>query len=125
NLVIAQLLTSSQLGNTSQVDQQEAFGIVNEVLECRLNGFSGGIPRPFERADEHFGQRTSRMVIRLRHWNMPQARIINEQPVGQIAFFVDDPDDGIEKGATRVTTRPRACLMREDERSRERLMFLG
>jgi hypothetical protein len=29
--------------------------------------------------------------------NVPNARIADEKPIGEIAFFIDDPDDGIEE----------------------------
>jgi hypothetical protein len=65
----------------------------------------------------------SRSVIGTRNGNLPNAVIADKQPIREIPFLVDNPNDGIEERLRRCSCRSRSCLMREQKGTSKRLVF--
>lgn len=119
----AQALRVSELDDGGQVDEEQPLSLLHEGGQCLVDFGRTGLTRPIEAAQQRRGELPPDAIAGLRDRHMPDARIVDDESIWQVAFLVHDPYHGVEEGSRRGPVRPRAGLVREHERSGECLML--
>src|SRR6266478_6188773 len=117
------ILTPSELRDGAQIDKQKTFGLIDEAFDGLFNLGLGGRLSAWKTSHQGTGQASSRRMVGSADRNVPNARIADEEPVWQIAFFVDDPNGRIEKWEAAIAGGARARRMRKDQCPRKQLML--
>ncbi|WP_217983777.1 hypothetical protein [Sphingopyxis sp. GW247-27LB] len=114
-----------ELRDRIQIDKQQAFSRVNEGVGSGrefLNKFAIGARQA---TDERARYGAPCHAIGRREGNVAQPRIVDEQPIGKIAFFLDDPDDRVESRCAIWPDGTGGCRLASDKRACEELLFGG
>lgn len=91
-----QAFHARQLDDGVEIEEQQAFGVLDEGRGGLLQGLLGDA-RSAEPAEQRRGQGPARRLVGLRHRDMAQARVVHQQPVGQVAFLFHHPQYAVEE----------------------------
>jgi hypothetical protein len=117
------ILAPRELRDGAQIDKQKSFGFIDETFNGFFNFRFGRGLSARKTSHQWTNQASSRGMVGFTDRNVPNARIADEKPVGEIAFLVDDPDDGIEERQAPLTGGARPRGMWKDQCSGEQLML--
>ncbi|MFC6789052.1 hypothetical protein ACFQE0_05050 [Methylobacterium komagatae] len=121
----ANAFASGELRDGGHVDQQHSVRAIDERIYGGLLLVVARIGRASEASQQDPGENTAREIVWFADRDVPDPGIVDQKPIRQVAFLIDDPNNGVEERARRRSNGPGARDVGGDERLHEGLMLCG